>query len=409
MKLLLQISAVVFLTLQVQAAQTNAFMISFWCGPEVGGDYDAKYAEVAECNFTHALAPCSSVSFAENKAILDACQKHGLKFIPTDGRRDTFTETNPAFASNMDDILADYAKHPAYGGLYLYDEPKLSQLDFLAAQNQLLLKRDPNHLPFINLLPIYVDTAYSGTNYEAYVDIYCQKVKPKLLCYDHYALFENMERESYFENMEVIRRAGLKFNIPMGFIFQTTPHGTYRDPSETDLRWQVNSALAYGCKALLYFTYFTLTDPEANFHNGIIDPKGKRTVHYDMAKRINAELKTMGSTLMQLTSTAVYHTGKLPGGCTKLPADAPIQGDNGASLVLGFFKNEDGSRWAIIVNRDLRKPVSVKLTFDKKILALKELSPRSGELSKLKLKQNNAVFNLGPGGIKVLKMQYGFF
>jgi hypothetical protein len=409
MKLFLQIITVVCLTIQAKAASTNGFMISFWCGPSVGGNYDATYAEVAECNFTHAMSPCSSVSLEENKAILDACLKHGLKYIAMDGRRDTFTETNPAFGPNLDAILADYVKHPAYGGQYLYDEPKMSQFNFLAAQNQYLLKKDPAHLPFINLLPIYVDPAYSGTNYEAYVDIYCRKVKPALLCYDHYALFENVERESYFENMEVIRRAGLKYNIPMGFIFQTTPHGTYRDPSEIDLRWQVNSALAYGCKALFYFTYFTITDPEANFHNGIIDPKGNRTVHYDMARRINAELKTMGGTLMQLTSTAVYHTGKLPGGCTKLPVDAPIQVEGAASLVLGFFKHADGSRWAIIVNRDLRKPVSSMLTFDKKILVLKELSPQSGKLSKLRLNQNKAVFDLGPGGIKLMKFQYGFF
>ncbi|MDB6123360.1 MAG: hypothetical protein JWQ71_2353 [Pedosphaera sp.] len=318
MKLLFQLTAFLFLTAEVNAAPTNQFIISFWCAPPVGGNYDAQYAEVAECNFNYVLSPCSSVSLAENKAILDACQKHGLKFIPMDGRRDTYPANNPAFTSNLDSILADYSKHPAYGGLYLYDEPKIGQLETLAAQNQYLLKKDPAHLPFINLLPIYVDVAYSGTNYEAYIDIFCKTVKPRLLCYDHYALFEGVERESYFENMEVIRRAGLKHDVPMGFIFQTTPHGTYRDPSETDLRWQVNTALACGCKALFYFTYFTITDPEANFHNGIIDPKGNRTPHFDMAKRINAELKAIGPALMPLTSTAVYHTGKLPAGGIKL-------------------------------------------------------------------------------------------
>ena len=126
--------------------------------------------------------------------------------------------------------------------------------------------------------------------------------------------FETTNEAQFDANMETIRRQGLKHDIATGFILQCTPHGTYRDPSETDLRWQVNTTLAYGCRALLYFTYFTPTDPAANFHNGILDPAGKRTPHYDMAKKINGELKGLIETLVQLKSSDVYHTAPIPGG-----------------------------------------------------------------------------------------------
>src|SRR3954447_23105284 len=77
------------------------FIISYWCGPPAEkGNYDAQYAEVAECNFTHACFPCTGASVEQNKAILDACQKHGLKFIPSDGRLLEKQPSDPMFAAN---------------------------------------------------------------------------------------------------------------------------------------------------------------------------------------------------------------------------------------------------------------------------------------------------------------------
>jgi hypothetical protein len=259
-------------------------------------------------------------------------------------------------------------------------------------------------LPVINLLPNYVDEKYLGMTYEKYVEQFCTTVRPRLVCYDHYALFEGVERDGYFANLETIRRNALKYDAAMGFIFQCTPHGTYRDPSETDLRWQVNTGLAYGCKALLYFTYFTPTDRDSNFHNGILDQKGNRTPHFAMAKSINAELKNLSSTLVRLTSTAVYHTAPIPSGCTALPADAPIHVRVGGPLVVGFFKHDDGSQWAIIVNRDLHKAAATLLAFDSMTTGVEELSPVTGKLSPVALTDGTNRYELPPGGIKMLKL-----
>jgi hypothetical protein len=396
--------ASLFLSVSSRAADKKEFIISYWCGPPSGGNYDAQYAEVAECNFTHAMFPNNGASTEQNKSILAACEKHGLKFIPYDGRVLTNGPGDKQFAANLDAVVADYANHPAMAGYFLGDEPGPGAFAQFGAVNQYLLKKDPKSIPFINLLPVYVDEKYIGMTYEKYLDQFCEIVKPKLLCYDHYALFEKVERDSYFANMETIRRHALKHGAGMGFIFQCTPHGTYRDPSESDLRWQVNTALAYGCTALFYFTYFTPTDAESNFHNGILDQKEKRTPHFAMAKRINAELKVLANTLVRLTSTGVYHTGPLPTGCTALPATAPVQVKHGGPLVLGFFKHDDGSQWAIVVNRDLHKATAALLHFNPDIATLNELSPKDGKLSPVTLSDHAAEFQIPVGGMKILKL-----
>src|SRR4051794_7252685 len=402
--LLTILSITILFPATVHAAETNEFIISYWCGPPSGGNYDAQYAEVAECNFTHAMFPNNGASPEQNKAILDACEKHGLKYIPHDGRILAYGPGDPKFAPNLDAIIADYAKHPAMAGYFMGDEPGPGAFPQFGAINQYLLKKDPTHFPVINLLPNYVDEKYLGMTYEDYISKFCSTVKPKLVCYDHYALFDGVERDIYFANMEIVRRHALKCNAAMGFIFQCTPHGTYRDPSETDLRWQVNTGLAYGCKALLYFTYFTPTDADSNFHNGILDAKGKRTPHFAMAKAINGELKNLSSTLIRLTSTAVYHTAPVPSGCIALPGDAPILVKEGGPLVLGFFKHDDGSQWAIIVNRDLHKPTATMLRFDPKTKGIEELSSQTGKLSSVALTDKTRHYELPPGGIKVLKL-----
>jgi hypothetical protein len=394
----------VMLVTHSYASGFNDFIISYWCGPPSGGNYDAQYAEVAECNFTHAMYPVNGGNLEQNKAILDACEKHGLKYIPYDGRVLAHGPGDPKLSANLDTMIADYANHPALAGYFMSDEPGPGAFPLLAAVNQYLLKKDPKRLPFINLLPNYVDEKYIGMKYDAYVEQFCEKVRPRLVCYDHYALFEGVERNGYFANMETIRRNALKYGAAMGFIFQCTPHGTYRDPSEADLRWQVNTGLAYGCKALLYFTYFTPTDAESNFHNGILDAKGKRTPHFAMAKSINAELKNLSATLVRLTSTAIYHTAPTPSGCTALPADAPILVKAGGPLVLGFFKQDDGSEWAILVNRDLHKATATTLTIDRATAKLEELSPQTGKLSAVALSDRDVRCELPAGGMKVLKM-----
>src|SRR6476660_438225 len=121
-KALVAFIAVTLIASQSLAIEFNDFIISYWCGPPSGANYDAQYAEVAECNFTHAMYPANGASPEQNKAILDACEKHGLKYIPYDGRILAHGPGDPQFASNLDAIIADYGNHPALAGYFMTDE-----------------------------------------------------------------------------------------------------------------------------------------------------------------------------------------------------------------------------------------------------------------------------------------------
>ncbi|MDB6121214.1 MAG: hypothetical protein JWQ71_207 [Pedosphaera sp.] len=406
MPVLLRTLFLLLLSLPWMTAHANEFILSYWCGPPPGPDMNARYAEVAECHFNYAMIPCNGSTPEQTKAILEACQKHGLKYILYDARLMAKGPQDPAFTTNLDAVLKDYAGHPATGGYFLGDEPGAGAFPMLGAVNQYLLKHDPQHLPFINLYPNYAPLWALGTsNYEEHVEKYLDIVKPKLLSFDHYAILDNgTERPEYFDNLEIIRRQALKHNVPFGDIFLMTPHGSYPNPGEADLRWQANTALAYGATALLYFTYWTPNDGTTGFGNGIIDLKGNRTPHFEMAKKLNAEFLILGKTLIKLTSSAVYHTSPVPSGCKELNTNSPIQVSKGGPLVIGLFHHEDGSSWAMVVNRSVHKPVTSTLRFNEKIGGLRRLNPKDGRLASVKLRQHEVTVQLLAGEAALFKL-----
>ncbi|MDH7482188.1 MAG: hypothetical protein QHH26_09495 [Armatimonadota bacterium] len=410
MNLMLILSLSVLISIAVPATALDEFIISYWCGPLPNDNLDARYAEVAECNFTHAMPPCAGVTVEQNKAILDACAKHGLKYIIPDARILAKEPNDPDFTSNLDAVIADYSNHPATAGYFITDEPNSSAFPKLAAINQYLTKKDPKHMPFINLFPNYASEAQLGNKtYEEHVEQFCTLVKPRILSYDHYIMMacdpENPTNlGSFFHNLEVVRAAGLKYGVPTCFIMLVTPHGQYRNPTEDDLRWQIYNALAYGYKAILYFTYWTPHDEFWNFHNGILDEKGNRTEHFNQSKRINGELKVLGKVLVKLTSTGVYHSGDVPSACKPLSPDLPISVTSELPTVLGIFRHEDGSTWAMVVNRNLRKDSTVILSFKGSIKNVEEMSSKTGAMHKLKLDKGKTTIHLRPGEGRLLKL-----
>lgn len=401
----LPVVCIVILLICVVPTQAADFIISYWCGPPPDGDQFAKYAEVAECNFNYCLPGSSDPK--QNKTILDACEKHGLKYIVGDGRILAKNPGDPDFEKNLDAVIADYAAHPAMAGYFITDEPNSAQFAKLAAINQYLLKKDSKHLPYINLFPNYASEEQLGNKtYEDHVKQFVKAVKPAILSYDHYIMMatdpNKPEHEgSYFTNMEIVRREGLKAGIPSCFILLVVPHWSYRNPTDADLRWQVNTALAYGYKAIMYFTYWAPGDP---FNHAIIDDKGERTEHFAQVRRINGELLTLGPTLMKLTSTGVYHTGEIPGGCEEIPRDLAVQVTSDMPVVLGMFKHEDGSAWAMVVNRHLRKPASVTLKLASSIKGVQEMSRKTGLLRDLKVENGCATLSLRAGDAALLKL-----
>ena len=143
---------------------------------------------------------------------------------------------------------------------------------------------------------------------------FIKEVQPPFLSYDHYPIVAKGKegrdspslRPFFYDNIEQCHRIAQENNLDLWAFCMTTPHywparGTgYPPPTEGHLRLQIYTDLAYGARALQYFTYWTPakgTDPGIEYYSGPIDTDGKRTPTFDLLKKINQ----LGTTVILAT------------------------------------------------------------------------------------------------------------
>lgn len=398
----------------------NFFPIGFWWPPPPRETTDERYKEIAECNFTLVLGGNGNGSCPTNIKRLNACQKSGLKFLALDSRLygKKATET-PEWEKTIEEVVNAYKDHPALWGYMLMDEPNASMFPHLAYLVKKIKEKDPNHISSINLLPTYANPVQMGAvrvdedvvvkqlgfkTYEGYIDSFMSTVKPEILCYDHYPLLaDGSDRSDFYENMEIIRRAALKYDVPFWGFALTIPHNSaYRNPTEAELYWQIYSLLAYGAKGILYFTYWTPKGTNWQPPYAIIDPEGIRTEHYGQVKRLNAEVKSLGPVLLGLSSEGVYHVGDTPQGCSRFKSNDLFESITGSPLVVGIFRDKTKNKYAILVNKDYKKSRKARVTLASKQKA-EIFNCSSGKWESVKL--SNFDLTLEPGRGKMLKIR----
>ncbi|MBM3498972.1 MAG: hypothetical protein FJX74_09915 [Armatimonadetes bacterium] len=403
--------AMVLLAGAVAAApwEPEEYPISYWYGPPVEANTRETWQTVRDCNFT-VCGPAGGYSVEENRKMLDLCREVGLRALVVDGRIAWQMTAGDRWRETIGKVIADYEQHPALYGYYLQDEPGYELFQALGEVSREFEAQDPAHLPYINLFPTYASVQQLGTpTYADHLDKYLSIVQPRVLSYDHYCLMKDgTDRKDYFENLELIREYGLRYGTPPWNIILSLPHLGYRDPTADEMRWQVYTSLAYGMKGLMYFTYWTHPDWEAAAEIGIVDAQGKPARLYPIIQALNAETRTLGKTLLGLTSTGVYHTGDTPQGCRRLGRDEIVQLPDDVPLVLGLLQDAAGGQHAMVVNRSHRDPADFDVTLKPHVTGVFEVSAQDGPERELPMEDGQVTLTLEPGGGRLLRLQTEF-
>ncbi|MFQ6097343.1 MAG: hypothetical protein ACE5O2_06395, partial [Armatimonadota bacterium] len=346
------------------------------------------------------------------RAMLDRCQEAGIPCMVVDGRIRTDLPLLPNWRETLAQVVRDYADHPALYAYYVRDEPNYRDFRNLGQICRALHQLDPNHFAYVNLFPTYANERQLGTpTYEDHVAKFLDIVRPRVLSYDHYCLMKNgTDRPDFYENLEIVRRQSLRAGVPFWNIVLSTPHLAYRDPREGELRWQAYASLVYGAKGILYFTYWALSNDPA-YRNAILDSEGKRTQHYGWIQHINAEIRALGKVMLNLKSTAVYHTGTIPQGCARLGGDSPIRPDGAPEAVFGFFEDERARPYVMVFNKDHDAPAQVRVKIPHYVKAVYEISKATGEEQAVTLDEGDArvlVASLRPGDGNLYRLDSRF-
>jgi hypothetical protein len=305
--------------------------------------------------------------------------------------------------------LAALERDPAVWTYHGGDEPSQDAFAGIAALQQTLRDQGATKPLWYNLLPTYGFKSYE--DYELHIRAYLETVQPRFITYDHYPLpagNRGYGRDAY-ANLEIVRHEALAHGVDWGVILQLVAFGGMRSPDEAELRWQACSALAYGARAIGWFTYLTEVEYGGmNWRDAVIDRDGCRTRHYAMLGRVNGELRQLGRTLVGLTSTGVYHTEPLPERTVPLATARLLRAVEGGAALLGEFTDAQGTDYVMVVNRDFTAASNLKLTLRQPAAAVLEISKTTGvpvPLEGYSADSGTLALVLAPGAGRLLRLR----
>lgn len=400
---------------------TGSIPIGMWVTPPDAYRNEEAFARMAEVGITMV----NGFSYYENtdeevNAVLDYCEKFKMKYLFASLQLESditsyVASPNQSFVDDAMTLIAKFASHPAFAGTIFIDEPSGSYFDALAVFFEAYRTQFPGKIAYVNNLPIYGLGGTGYSRYTDYADAWIKKSKTSLYSYDFYPLYaddgssEGYEYEDsrFYYNLDLLRSKTLAAGIPL-WSFAATLGYTHptekarRTPSREDLRWSVFSDLAFGSKCIQYFTYFTPS--QDTYGEGLVTRAGEKTVRYDYAKELNAEVKNYGSLLLNSDAVGVLMSDYRRNGQTLYAAPktsfGPIRSIEGEHYLIGCFQDKDkGDKYALLTATNPREELSLTLHLYQNIKSLqaidgdgeKTLTVESGDLT-LKLAKGDALF-----------------
>jgi hypothetical protein len=290
--------------------------------------------------------------------------------------------------SNIATVVNDYQSYRAFKGFVVRDEPGTAEFPRFGRIMSYTRSRWPGIIPYVNLFPNYVNVKDAGAkSYDEYIQQYLA-CRPPMVSYDHYPFPKEGVAPAWFDNLEVVRRECLSAGVPPWVIVQFSAFPGMRAVNEGELRWCVNSAMAYGYRSVCYFCYATPAEDgfaECAINlDGSVNPK-----RYALLKKINREIAPLGSVLMALTSRRVYHTAPLPQGTQGIPKDGWVRAFSSGEWMAGELQGRHGS-YVMVVNRNPHKPGKASISWTPDIETVYRVSRQDLALEPVKLKRGKA-------------------
>jgi hypothetical protein len=345
------------------SSKLDKFFLSAWSPPSSTTE---AYNYYADANFDMVLwlpPDEASVAQAEQNEMRYQLRagsllgEHNYLRAPENTRPEDLTVDDLA---KLDGMIDQFKNKENVFGYYLTDEPNALAFENLGKVVNYLREKDPTRFSYINLFPTYANEEQLGTpTYDEHVEKFIDVVKPELLSYDHYHFFNGRDGGGYFDNLGIIRKWAAIYDLPFCNIIQAIGYDVlnWRIPTAAEHRWLVYSSLAYGAKGIVWFHWD---------HAWGLTASPKRDELYASIQQLNQEVNRLGSILINLKSTAVYHSQSVPHGVALLPTDVLVKSvSSNANLVVGLFKDEGDKDFIFLMNKDYNNEVDASVILNR--------------------------------------------
>lgn len=344
---------------------SGRFPMGFW-NYQSAGKYGPEEAKRwADCGMTLTLSPTFTYGQSDKAAflaLLDACAALGIRLIvciPSLSFRQA--DDVEAYRRNFQQAYDDFGRHPAVFGFFIGDEPSgEKQMAECISAFKIQLEIAPKLTPFLNFNPYWPNIekeALGGKAFHVWAKEFAAATSCRLICYDHYSQMNpGLEGvDDYFLSMRKYGDAAKAAKLPLWTTLLSVGHFRYRVPSEDDLRWQLNSAVACGCSGILWFFFYNGM-PCNNYRGSPIDEFGDKTETYARLSLVLRRFHAMyGDLLATLKFREAFHVLKSYGGFPLFPEDSHprvkrIESVHGLPGIVSFYEDGRGTEYTVLVN-----------------------------------------------------------
>ncbi|MGI6173750.1 MAG: hypothetical protein ACOYI8_07580 [Christensenellales bacterium] len=341
------------------------FPIGFWNYPSIDTMEVGEVKVWADCGMTVTMSPQLPIrpdSIRKLRLMLDECTKYGLKLIIRDERLvwDGASDDPEGYRAKFRGSLEDFGNHPATYGFFVGDEPR-SKKEFADCKTALRIQKEeaPNLFGFLNFLPYWPgieDQYFGGKPFDKWAEEFVASSDCRLFSYDCYTQLNPEEEgtDRYFLNLNKFMKATTAANIPLWTTLLSVGHFRYRVPTEDDLRWQFNTAVASGCKGILWFFFYGMNF--RNYRGAPINQYREKTICYDWMSLLQRNFRDeYGSLMMSLRLKSCHHIVKAYGEYPYFPENTHptlrrVFSEHRVPGIVSLFEDAEGREYVVLVN-----------------------------------------------------------
>lgn len=260
-----------------------------------------------------------------------------------------------------------FVDHPAIWGIDIGDEPSALDFPHYGKVYEEVKRLFPNQFPHINLYPNYAVIATNSSkqtvnqlgtrSYTEHIAAFVKNVKSDYICFDFYPYsfgtnsagqLEENRFGQYLENLRVVGDAATGSGRSMWFIPQVNSRYEHLWTSESQLRFQAYSAMAFGAETITWACY-----TPGWWENFVIGKDGKKTRMYGKLKKVNAEIHRFGVPFMKYRRSSTALVGfdrkewlsRVKQASVASASDGvfnEVRAEDGSALIVGSMKSRAG-------------------------------------------------------------------
>ncbi len=381
-------------------------IVAWWLTPSKSHPRIPKIKDISDCGFNTILY------YDEGKPKADSICK-----MAEDCGLDVILGSSKLKSDKAKAYINSLSARKNITGWYLKDEPLYDALPDLKIEYDNLSKFSEDRPIYINLIGCH-SKKYTGPceTIGEYLDTIESLFHPQIWSFDYYPVsIDNgkikVQYNQFFKSLKAFHDKSQQTCRPFWSFCEVVEYKRpeVERPAATVpfLRFEAFSALAFGAKGIVYWSYELTKSKKGQFISALIDSTGMKTPAWYNARQVNREISAFSDIFSHADINKIYIPNK--GILSKQQSalfDQPvdpllnIETDGKGLLISDFSSN--GVNYILILNLDVENPQTIHALLDAKYQyhQLEYQSPNS--LSNNIITQSSYEQTLSPGSYLIL-------